>query len=177
MQNGIDLAAYAANYFQVVAAWYGAVGVGRAAGDAWAAAHGARDAALYDFCVNPGHFIGYDEWVSSPFTEGSRTPLRSGQALQMDIIPVAKFEGVTAVYSNAEDGICLADGALREEIAADFPAFWARAQARRAFMRDVIGIELDESVLPMGNIPAWLPPYAGDPGTAFTMLAPPEKSD
>ena len=34
-------------------------------------------------------------------------------------------------------------------------------------MRDVIGIDLDESVLPLSNIPAWLAPYVLEPDTAF----------
>ena len=61
--------------------------------------------------------------------------------------------------TNIEDGIALADEALREEIAARYPEAWARIEARRAFMTDVLGIRLKPEVLPFSNIPAFLPPF------------------
>ena len=61
----------------------------------------------------------------------------------------------------------LADEALRSAPAKKFPACWRRIQARRKFMTTALGIRLDESVLPLNNIPAWLPPYALSLGNAF----------
>jgi hypothetical protein len=157
--------AYAANYFGVVAAWYGAIRVGAVAGDVYQAAEAARDARLYRFAVNPGHYIHLDEWVHSPFAAGSRVTLRSGMALQMDIIPVSAGP---FCFSNAEDGVVLADAALRAELANRYPAMWGRMQARRQFMQKSLGLKLDESVLPLSNMPAWLPPYALDTRRVFT---------
>ena len=151
--------AYVRNYFDVIVAWYEALDVGVAAGEVFEQVEAKRDDALYDFAVNPGHYLHLEEWVHSPFSRGSRTLLRSGMALQMDIIPVSKGP---FCYSNAEDGIVLADEGLRAELATQYPALWKRVQARRAFMTDVIGIELATSVLPLSNMPAWLPPYALD---------------
>jgi hypothetical protein len=37
--------------------------------------------------LNPGHFIHLDEWPSSPVYAGSDVALRSGMALQLDMIP------------------------------------------------------------------------------------------
>ena len=157
---------FAANYFEVVAAWYEHVKIGAVAGEVFAAADAARNAELFDFAVNPGHYIHLDEWVNSPFAAGNTVTLKSGMALQMDIIPVSRGP---FCYSNAEDGIALADEALRAELAASYPALIERAQLRRQFMRDVIGIDLDESVLPLSNIPAWLAPYVLEPDTAFVL--------
>jgi len=42
-------------------------------------------------------------------------------------------------------------------------------QARRAFMRDVLGINLDDSVLPLSNTAGWLPPWALDLDTALVV--------
>jgi hypothetical protein len=154
-------AAFATNYFDVISTWYEHVKVGVCAGDVFAAVEAKRDATLYRFAVNPGHYLHLDEWVHSPFTSGSRTTLRSGAALQMDIIPVSAGP---FCYINGEDGIALADDALRSEIASTFPAMWSRIQLRRAFMADALGIRLDESVLPLSNTPGWLPPYALEPG-------------
>ena len=150
---------YVRNYFDTVLAWYRAVKVGAVAGDVFAAVEVTRDASLWHRAVNPGHYIHLDEWVHSPFTDGSPTVLRSGVALQMDIIPVSNGP---FCYANVEDGIVLADAALREEIAARHPAIWSRIDARRAFMADGLGLDLDPSVLPLSNMPAWLPPYALD---------------
>jgi hypothetical protein len=114
--------------------------------------------------ANSGHLIHLDEWLSSPFQAGSTCRFRSGMAIQMDIIPVS--EGPFC-YSNAEDGIALADEALRTDIANRHRACWQRLQARRSFMAGTLGITLDASLLPLGNTPGWLCPYALSPGLAF----------
>ena len=155
---------FAANYFEVVAAWYRALAVGVTGGEVYAAAEGTRDPALYTFAVNPGHLLHLDEWVHAPFAAGNPTPLRSGMAVQLDIIPVSAGP---FCYSNAEDGVILAAAPLRAELARRDPAMMARVDARRAFMAS-LGIPLDPSVLPLSNIPAWLPPYALAPGRVFT---------
>ena len=145
----------AANYFSVVAGWY-AVRVGVAAGNVFREVDSRRDAHLFDFAVNPGHYIHLNEWVHSPFAPGSATLLKSGMALQMDIIPVSRGPFCCV---NAEDGIVLADAALRDRLAQSFPDCWERMCARRVFMERDLGIRLDASVLPLSNMPAWLPPY------------------
>jgi hypothetical protein len=116
-----------------------------------------RDAKLYRLAVNPGHLLHLDEWLHSPFVPGGRVRLRSGMAIQMDIIPVSAGP---FFYVNAEDGIVLADDDLRRTLAGRFPACWQRIEARRQFMQHTLGIELHESVLPLSNTPGWLPPYA-----------------
>jgi len=147
---------YVRNYFDVVAAWYEALRLGALSGEVFAAAEARRDDRLLRFAVNPGHYIHLDEWVHSPFVRDGQVELRSGMALQMDIIPVSQGP---FCYSNAEDGLVLAGEPLRKELASRYPACWARIQKRRSFMTRELGIALDESVLPLGNTPAWLPPY------------------
>jgi hypothetical protein len=147
---------FAANYFDVVAAWYEALKIGRQAGAVYAAAEARRDDRLFRFALNPGHLTHLDEWLHSPFSPGSAVPLRSGMALQADLIPLSRGP---YCYSNAEDGLVLADQALRAQIASEFPLCWARMQSRRRFMTQALGIGLEECVLPLGNTPAWLPPY------------------
>jgi hypothetical protein len=148
---------FAGNYFDVVATWYESLHLGATGGQVFSAVESVRNDALYKLAVNPGHTLHLDEWVHSPFAAGSTVPLVSGMALQMDIIPVSKGP---FCYSNAEDGVVLADESLRGEIAQKFPACYERMEARRHFMTGTLGIRLDESVLPLSNIPGWLPPYA-----------------
>ena len=147
---------FVGNYFDVVCAWYEAIGLGVTGGEVVAKVEAARDDSLYALAVNPGHTLHLDEWVHSPFTAGGTIPLVSGMALQMDIIPVSKGP---FCYANAEDGVAIADAALRAALATAFPACWKRIEARRDFMDRALGIHLHESVLPLSNMPAYLPPY------------------
>lgn len=147
---------FVGNYFDVVCTWYKAIGLGVTGGDVFTAVESVRDDSLYHLAVNPGHSLHLDEWVHSPFTLGSTIPLASGMALQMDIIPVSKGP---FCYSNAEDGVAIADESLRASLAAEFPSCWKRIGARRDFMDRALGVQLHESVLPLSNMPAYLSPY------------------
>ena len=156
--------ALAANYFHVIATWYETVRVGVTAGEVFAAVESVRNAKLYSLAVNPGHQIHLDEWLNAPFQSGDTTPLASGNALQMDIIPVSTGP---FCYANAEDGILLADATLRSQLRQHDSALWTRMQARRARVQSFLGIQLDESVLPLGDLTGWLPPYLLDLSRAF----------
>ena len=115
------------------------------------------DERLFKLSLNPGHSIQLDEWVNSPFFSESPLRLGSGMILQADLIPASQGP---LCSSRAEEGFALADAALRDEIASRDPDCWQRMQVRRKFMREQIGVDLDESVLPLSNTPGWLPPYA-----------------
>jgi hypothetical protein len=154
----------AANYFEVVATWYSTIKVGAVGGDVVEAVEACRDASLYKFALNPGHYIHLDEWVSSPFLAGSDIVLPSGAALQMDIIPVSAGP---FCYANMEDSVALADAPLRAELAAQYPEMWSRIEQRRHFVQDTIGIPLDESVLPLSDTIGWFAPYILDPEYAL----------
>jgi hypothetical protein len=57
----------------------------------------------------------------------------------------------------------LADANLRAELAALDPELWQVIQARRDYMRDALGIQLADEVLPISlanarYAPAWLQP-------------------
>ena len=118
------------NYFATVVSWYQHVAVGRLAGDVVAAVEAVRDDRLLRLAVNPGHSIHLDEWVSSPFERGSDVPLRSGMALQMDIIPVSQGP---FCCNNAEDGVLLADDSLRERAAKNVSVRMATDLGPRGF--------------------------------------------
>jgi Xaa-Pro aminopeptidase len=153
------------NYFDVVAAWHEALAVGATCGAVFDAAENTRDASLFEFSLNPGHFLHHEEWSESAFTPGSTTRLRSGMMVQCDIIPKT---GITNVYVNIEDGLALADERLRTQLANEYPQMWDRVQARRDYLATVLGVELDESALPMSNMQLWHAPYVLDPELALT---------
>jgi hypothetical protein len=121
---------------------------------------------FFGIFLNPGHQIHLDEWVNSPIAPGSDIELRSGMAFQVDIIPATGTEYFT---TNIEDGVALADQALRDELSARYPGAWGRIQARRRFMEDSLGIMLNPEVLPFSNIPAYLPPFLLRPERVMTL--------
>jgi len=153
-------------YFEAIAEWYGALHVGQTGGTLQAIVDRRLGDPFFGIFLNPGHQISLDEWVSSPIWPGSEVELCSGMAFQVDVIPAT---GTDYFTTNIEDGIALADGALRNEFASRYPAAWARIQARRLFMTEDLGIDLHPDVLPFSNIPAYLPPFLLRPDHAMTL--------
>ena len=153
-------------YFEAIAEWYGALRVGQTGGVLHEIVQRHIGDPFFGVSLNPGHQIHTDEWVNSPIAPGSRIELRSGMALQVDVIPAT---GTDFFTTNIEDGVALADGSLREAFAAAYPAAWKRIQARRQFMSDALGIALHPDVLPFSNIPAYLPPFLLRPDSAMTV--------
>ena len=102
--------------------------------------------------------------MNTPIYPDSRECLRSGQALQIDIIPAT---GSDYASVNIEDGIALLDESGRAEFRDSFPEAWSRIEARRSFMSDVLGIRLKAEVLPFSNLTGYLPPFLLSPSVAF----------
>jgi hypothetical protein len=155
-----------APYFEAVAEWYMALRIGLPGGALQEIVDRRLGDPFFGIFLNPGHLLHLDEWVASPVGRGSTVPLRSGMALQADIIPAT---GTAYFTTNIEDGLALADEPLRHELAERDASAWQRIQARRRFMRDLLGIELHPDVLPLSNIPAWLPPLLLDTSQAMTL--------
>ncbi|MFM7963933.1 MAG: hypothetical protein ACKPBF_08220, partial [Actinomycetota bacterium] len=153
------------NYFEIVRAWYAAARIGATGGEVFAAAEEARDPSLFNFALNPGHYLHLDEWVNSPFAPGNEVQLRSGMAIQVDIIPVSNGP---FCYVNIEDGIVLADESLRTQLQQRDPALMQRVSRRRKYMINMLGYELDECVLLLGNTSGWLAPYVTNLSLAIT---------
>ncbi len=155
-------------YFAAVAEWYAALHVGQLGGALQEIIDRHLGDPFFGIFLNPGHQIHLDEWVNSPISRGSTIELRSGMAFQVDIIPAT---GTDYFTTNIEDGVALADQALRDDFAARYPAAWARILARRRFMAGALGIELHPDVLPFSNIPAYLPPFLLRPDRAMTVAS------
>jgi hypothetical protein len=153
-----------APYFATAAAWYETIGIGVTGGEIYRLVHERLGDPFFGVGLNPGHYIHLDEWVNSPISEGSDIALRSGMALQIDIIPAT---GSAYGSTNIEDGIALADEGLRAEFQQKYPEAWGRIQARRQFMREALGINLKPEVLPFSNIAGYLTPYVLNPRLAL----------
>jgi Xaa-Pro aminopeptidase len=155
-----------APYFAAIAEWYGAIRIGVTGGELHEIVARRLGDPFFGIFLNAGHQLHLDEWVNSPVAAGSPIELQSGMCFQVDIIPATGTEYFT---TNIEDGIALADAALRAELAARHPEAWSRIERRRAFMADQLGIELHPDVLPLSNIPAHLPPFLLRPDHAMTL--------
>ncbi len=157
----------AAPYFAVVASWYSSLRIGVTGGEMYDLVNRVFPQKTYGWGLNPGHLTAYEEWLSALNYPGSPIPYRSGMVVQMDIIP-----GL-APYSapNAEDGIAIADEALRAELAEKHPAVYERMQARRRVMETVIGIPLAPELLPMSNMCGIYAPFMKEPSLIFKIKA------
>ncbi len=154
-------------YFEAVAEWYGELRIGQPGGVFQEIVDRHLGSPFFGVSLNPGHQIHLDEWVNSPIYPGSSIELRSGMALQVDIIPAT---GTDYFTTNIEDGIGLADAVLRGAFEARYPQAWGRIQARRRFMDEALGIRLHRDVLPFSNLPAYLPPFLLAPHRAMTLV-------
>lgn len=157
-----------APYFLAIVDWYEAVGIGVTGGELYAIIQAYLGDPFFGIGLNPGHLIHLDEWLHSPIYAASEIPLRSGMAIQVDVIPATHSPYHT---TNIEDGIALADEDLRKAFWQKYPAAWDRIQKRRNFMRNTLGIKLKPEVLPFSNIPAWLPPFWLSPQRAMRVTA------
>ncbi len=152
-------------YLQAMSDWCGLMRPGVLGGEVWRATQKALPLATFGVTLNPGHLIGLDEWMSSPIAEGSDIPLASGMAMQMDVIPGHPNWGSTRM----EDGYVLADAGLRADLVARFPDVAARCAARANFMRDVIGMQVPETLLPMADTCGIIAPYLFDPSSVAAL--------
>jgi Xaa-Pro aminopeptidase len=153
-----------APYFACACEWYETIGIGVTGGELYDLVQRRLGDPFFGVHLNPGHFIHLDEWPSSPVWPGSAVTLRSGMTLQLDIIPAT---GSAYHTTNIEDGVALADGAARAELAARYPQAWDRICRRREFMAGQLGIRLKPEVLPLSNLAGYLPPYWLAPNLAM----------
>jgi Xaa-Pro aminopeptidase len=145
-------------YAHAMSAWCSMMRPGIAGGDVWAMIHD-RLPITFGITLNPGHLIGLDEWISSPLAPGSQDILSSGMAMQMDVIPVHPVWGSTRM----EDGYVIADDGLKEQLSRRHPNVARRCEARASFMRNVIGMNVPETLLPLADTCGIIAPWLLDP--------------
>lgn len=142
-------------YMAAVFNWYEMIGLDVCCGDIYNMVQSQIPREKFGWYLNPGHLTGYEEWMSSPMYPGSTVRIQSGMMFQMDIIP----EDPVYYAPNAEDGIAIADAALRKELEEKYPDVYARIMERRRFAEEVIGLKLKPEVLPLSNCFAAYAPY------------------
>lgn len=159
------LEAFALPYVRAMSLWCSLMKPGTAGGTVWQKMMAALPPDVFGITLNPGHLIGTDEWLSSPIAEGSDMLLASGMALQMDVIPGHPVYGSTRM----EDGYVIADAGLKETVARDFPDVAGRIAARQAFMRDMIGMDVPDCLLPLADTCGIVAPFLLDPAQVIVL--------
>lgn len=157
------LDAVAKPYYTASAAWYENMAIGMKGKEMYELIESVLPKERYGWKLNPGHLTAGEEWMSSPIYPGSEIPVQSGMMFQMDIIPSVPGYG----GAGAEDGVAIADEALREELARDYPEVWKRIQARRDYMAGSLGMELKPEVLPLSNLNGYMRPFLLNKSCAF----------
>lgn len=153
-------------YFAALVAWYETLQIGAVCGQLYDAVMAKIGDPRFGVYLNPGHNISTDEWSNSPVFPGSPLRLASGHYLQADVIASASDPFRQAIM---EDGVILADSELQQAVATLYPVTWQRIQLRRQMLRDVIGINLHDDVLPMSNCQAVFHPYWLDMSRIFAV--------
>jgi Xaa-Pro aminopeptidase len=159
------ISAFAGPYFEVMGEWFALLKLGTPGGRFYDLIQERLPFPQFGIYLNPGHLIHLDEWMSSPFYANSEIPVRTGMAIQVDVIP-----GSSRYFSTRiEDGVVVADGELRAKLKEFAPDCYDRCQKRRSFMRDVLGIELPEEILPLSNTCGIVPPFFLRPNTILAL--------
>lgn len=119
----------------------------------------------YGWELCPGHLVGDEEWLSSPFFAGSTATVQSGNLFQVDFIPSQeRHHGVSC-----ESTVAIANDTLRAEIKETQPELWERIEARREYLSANLNIQLPEHVLPMSSTLAYYRPFLLDHETALVV--------
>ena len=159
----------ASPYFDCAAAWYETIGLGVTGGALDALVKSHLGDPFFGVSLNPGHLLHLDEWMSTPIYPGSAEPIRSGHALQLDIIPAT---GTPFGTANIEDGVVILDEQGRSEFQAGHPDAWSRIVARREFMSESLNIQLKPEVLPLSNLTGYFAPFMLAPSRVFSQERP-----
>jgi hypothetical protein len=143
-------------YWSAVALWYEQLCVGCSCGKIYDQIHEIIGDPQLGFTLNPGHYIGGDEWVNTEFRHGSEVRIHSGSHIQCDIIAAASSPIVSAI---CEDTVVVAEEGLRLELKTAYPELYQEIAVGQQFMRDTLGIDLHEDVLPMSTLNAVMFPF------------------
>jgi len=153
-------------YFRVIVHWYESMKIGATGKEILARIR--SEVPEYDSLgvgLNPGHLIHNDEWTSSIFTDAEAYPVRSGMAIQCDIIACPEhYPGV-----HIEDGLIMADAETRKQFAAKYPESWKRIEARRKIMKEQLNIKISDELLPLSELQGCLSPWTVDPHSVLAV--------
>lgn len=153
----------AAPYFNAVKEWLENIHIGMEGKELYNKIEEVLPKEKYGWELNPGHLCADEEWLSSPIYPESKEVLKSGMLFQIDIIPSVKgYCGISC-----ESGIMLADKDLISEIKEEYPYIWERIEERRKYMKNILGINISEEIIPTSAATALCKPFLLNKELAF----------
>lgn len=165
-ENDDYLETWAKPYYRGIASWYESVAVGVDGGDIYDHILNVMQEGGLRPALNPGHLTSADEWLHTSFRPNSHETIASGMAIQCDIIPEPMPNGINI---NCEDTVLIADKSLRNELSKRYPDMWKRIEARQKFIRDELGVNLSDDILPLSNTPGYYAPLFLSPDYVLTV--------
>lgn len=157
------LDAVAKPYFNAVVHWLENIHIGMKGRELYDSIENVLPKEKYGWTLNPGHLCADEEWLSSPVYPESEEVLKSGMLFQIDIIPsVSGFGGISC-----ESGVMIADKELRDSIANEYPEIWNRIVKRQEYMRNELGIQISDEILPTSMATAYCKPWLLNKEMAF----------
>ena len=151
-------------YFKAYATWLETIAIGISGDKFYTKIQEVFPSEIYGWSLNPGHYTADEEWLSSPFYKGSEAVIKSGQLLQIDMIP--SVPGYTG--ASCEEPIALAGKSLRTELSQQYPEVWERIETRRTYIKEVIGIQISDDTLPLSDTVAFYTPFFLNKTLAYT---------
>ncbi len=154
-------------YWRAIATWYESTKIGAKASTVYANVMKIIGDSRFNVLLNPGHHTATDEWVNSPFYKDSPHAITSGNYFQCDMIASSSEPIMSAI---CEDTVIVADQELRNQIKEQFPELYNRIIRRQEKMRSILGIQIDESLLPLSNMNGAYFPFMLDTGRVFAKI-------
>lgn len=151
-------------YFLAVANWYETLGLGVTAGELYDSVMDLIGDPKFGVSLNPGHYIGTEEWSNASTKKGATEPVISGAHLQSDIIASSASPVMAAI---CEDGLVVADEELRKELQNKYPEVYNRIIGRQIFFREVLNIRIKDEILPLSNLNGVFFPFMLDTNKIF----------
>lgn len=153
----------AAPYFNAVKEWLENIHIGMEGRELYNLIESVLPKEKYGWELNPGHLCADEEWLSSPIYPESKEVLKSGMLFQIDIIPSVKgYCGISC-----ESGIMLADKDLINKIKEEYPYIWDRIEKRRKYIKNILGINISEEIIPTSAATALCKPFLLNKELAF----------
>ncbi len=153
------LPAFVEPYFSAMAKWLESIRPGASCAAIYERVHTQLPHDTFHVELNPGHYISYDEWPGSPFTANSDVNLHSGMVLQSDIIP----SHPTYFSTRLEDGYAILDATAWRDFRQTYPNAASRIEQRQHFLRNTLGIAIDDTLKPLSNTAGILAPWGLSP--------------
>ena len=164
-----ELAPYLDFYSQhwyAIAKWLETVRVGAGCGELYDCVMDIIGGPEFGVVLNPTHYSGTEEWSNSPMYKDSPLNVGDGAHIQVDIISSKTDPVMTAI---CEDCVVIAGHALRESLRNEYPEVFERVVCRQKVIREVLGINIHDDVLPMSNLNFVYHPYMLDLNHVFVL--------